>query len=76
MCAVESDAALSTNLLRLYEFVSHQLVNFTTESLDSATLVLSTVGDGFRSIRDEAVNLEKTGQIPTAVDAAVLAVDV
>src|SRR5262245_44616050 len=49
---VEVDREMGENLLRLYEFVTHQLATPTVASIDSALQVLSTLRDAFRSIRD------------------------
>jgi flagellar secretion chaperone FliS len=72
---VRTEAAdeLGTNVLRLYEFVTNQLTHINIEAINSATSILSTLRDGFRGIREEAVNLEKTGQISSTPDATVLA---
>jgi len=53
-------------ILRLLEFVVAQLAAPADAGLASAIKVLSSLRDGFRGIRNEALELERTGQIPPA----------
>ena len=63
----------SINLMRLYEFCTHHLSQQDIPKLESVRRVLDTLREGFRAIRDEAVNLERTGAIPPADSIRLLA---
>ena len=52
------------NFLRLYEFVSYQMVQGKIENVDAADKVLRTLLKGFETVRPEAVALELQGKIP------------
>jgi flagellar biosynthetic protein FliS len=54
----------SANLLRIYEFCVHALTQGKVEEVASALNCLETLREGFRAIRDEAVQLERSGEIP------------
>lgn len=56
----------SEGLLRLYEYCAHVLAHGETAEIASARDCLVTVRDGFRGIREEAVQLERSGAIPSA----------
>jgi flagellin-specific chaperone FliS len=60
--AYKDEAAV--NFLRLYEFVAHQMVLGTLESVDAAARVLGTLLKGFEKVREQAVSLELQGKIP------------
>ncbi len=49
---------LAATFLRLYEYVSRQMVQPTAEGLASAAQVLRTLQEGFLQVRDQAVSLE------------------
>jgi flagellar biosynthetic protein FliS len=69
---VNPDAGeVSVNLLRLYEFVSYSITTRRPGQLDAAVRVLCSLKQGFDTIRDEAVELERKGAIP-AVDVSHL----
>jgi flagellar biosynthetic protein FliS len=55
---------LATTFLRLYEYVSRQLVLAHTEGIASAAQVLRTLYEGFLKVRDEASSLELQHKIP------------
>jgi flagellin-specific chaperone FliS len=55
---------VALNFLRLYEFVSYQLVQGTPESIDAATGVLRTLMERFMAVREQAIALELQGKIP------------
>jgi len=63
---VRTDIApdLAVSILRLLEFVAYQLVQNNLDALSSALQVLNNLREGFDKIRPEAVQLERTGQIP------------
>lgn len=69
------DPTMGTNMLRLYEFVTHELAAGGIDNLRNVLRVLTTLRDGFRAVRDEAVTLEKTGRIPAVDDLVMLAVE-
>jgi flagellin-specific chaperone FliS len=56
--------AVAINFLRLYEFVAHQMVVGTLESVEAATRVLKTLLKGFETVHEQAVSLESQGKIP------------
>jgi flagellin-specific chaperone FliS len=58
--------ALATEFLRLYEFVNYSLTVADLKHLDAALKVLRTLRQGLEAIRPEAVELERSGQIPPA----------
>ena len=57
---------MATNMLRLYEFVVRQLATPDIQKIIDARMVLNNLRAGFDAIRDEAIQLERTGQIPPA----------
>jgi flagellin-specific chaperone FliS len=50
--------------LRLYEFVNHCLGTTDVKKLEAAANVLRTLREGSQSIRAEAVELERSEQVP------------
>lgn len=56
---------VSVNLIRLYEFASHCIATQDPARLDDAARVLGNLKEGFDAIRDEAVELERKGEIPS-----------
>jgi flagellin-specific chaperone FliS len=59
-----AEGDIAVNFLRLYEFMSHCLVQGTAEHLDAAIDVLVTLRDGFQEARAEALDLERGGHLP------------
>lgn len=55
-----------TNLLRLYEYATHELRQPRLDGVRRARGVISTVRAGFEAIRDEAAELERTGRLQSA----------
>ena len=55
---------LATNFLRLYEFVSHCLADGSPARIGDALEVLRSLREGFETIRPQAADLERSGQIP------------
>ena len=53
-----------TNLVGLYQFVANALASGTLEQVRGSLEVLRTLREGFRGIRDEAIELERAGVIP------------
>jgi flagellar secretion chaperone FliS len=64
----------AVNFLRLYEFVAHQMMLGTVESIDAAVKVLTPLREGFEAVRDQAVSLEMQGAIPPLDQARLVSV--
>jgi flagellar protein FliS len=62
----EGNDAVGPNLLRLYEFVSHQLREPARDRIAAARRVLVMLREGFQAVRTEAVELERNGLVPAA----------
>lgn len=54
----------ATNFLRLYEFIAHQMTLETIEAVDASLKVLRPLLEGFESVREQALSMERQGQIP------------
>ena len=52
------------NLVGLYQFAANALASGTLEEVCGSLEVLRTLREGFQGIRDEAVELERSGAIP------------
>jgi flagellar secretion chaperone FliS len=63
---VEVNPESNTNLLRLYEFVSHELAKATVPAIRGAQKLLRTLREGFEAVRAEANELERSGQLAKA----------
>jgi flagellar protein FliS len=63
---VEVNPEVNTNILRLYEFVSHELAKATVPAMRGAQKVLRTLREGFEAVRAEANELERSGQLAKA----------
>jgi flagellar biosynthetic protein FliS len=63
---LDVDEQMGTNMLRLYEFVVHQLKTPRLENVRNAAKILTTLREGFEGIRDEANRLERGGQLVAA----------
>jgi flagellin-specific chaperone FliS len=55
---------VTTDMLRLYEYVLHALGQGGSENIRGALGVLHTLREGFQGIRAEAVALERGGALP------------
>lgn len=55
---------LSSQLERLFEYVTTCVTAGSAVNVADTITVLSTLREGYEAIRDEAVELEKTGDIP------------
>lgn len=55
---------LSLNLLRLFEFVNHNLTQLQPESLAAAMRILRILRAGFDAIREQALQMERDGTLP------------
>jgi flagellar secretion chaperone FliS len=63
---VDVNEEMGTNMLRLYEFVIYQLSQGQVKNLEDAIKILRTLREGFETIRGEAVQMERTGQLAAA----------
>lgn len=63
---LDVDEQMGTNMLRLYEFVVHELKTPRLENVRNARKILTTLREGFEGIRDEANRLERGGQLVAA----------
>ena len=61
---VEED--MGTNMLRLYEFVVHELKTPRMQNVRNAMKILAILREGFDNIRDEANLMERRGQFVAA----------
>lgn len=59
---IEVDPEMGSNYLRLYEFVTHLLTQPEIRRLRDALKVMETLREGFESIRDEAIAMERRGE--------------
>lgn len=55
---------LGTTFSRLYEYVLYSLTSATAESIGSALATLRSLQEAFQQVREQAVELERTGVIP------------
>ena len=60
---IDIDEAMGLNMLRLYEYAVHEIKTPRLQNVRNAIKVLSIVREGFEGIRDEAIQLEKSGQL-------------
>jgi flagellin-specific chaperone FliS len=60
-----SQGEIPANCLRLYEFAVNCIEERSIAKLEGALKVLQTLNEAFEGIRDEAVRLERTGEIPS-----------
>lgn len=65
---------LTTNMLRLHEFVLHSLSSGTVTGINDALRVLRPLAEAFQGIREEAIILERLGEIPVLANGASLEV--
>jgi flagellar secretion chaperone FliS len=63
---IEVNPESNTNLLRLYEFVSHEIAKATVPAIRGAQKLLRTLREGFEAVRAEANELERSGQLAKA----------
>ena len=61
---VDDRSEESANFVGLYQFTANALASGTLEEVRGSLEVLRTLREGFRGIRDEAVDLERNGAIP------------
>lgn len=63
---VEVDEEMGKNMLRLYEYVVHELGTPRLANVKNAIKILGILREGFDGIRDEANKLEKSGELVAA----------
>jgi flagellin-specific chaperone FliS len=63
---LEGNEQAGTNILQLYEFVTHQLRQPELTAIANARRILQTLREGFAGIQAEANELERTGRLPPA----------
>ena len=63
---VEVNPEMNTNILRLYEFAVDALRQPTVAAIGNVRTVLRTLREGFETIRAEANELERAGQLGSA----------
>lgn len=61
----ESSGEVRDRFLALYEFVGHSLSRGTEQGIDAAIAVIVPLYEGFLEARQEAINLERGGEIPS-----------
>lgn len=57
------DEEMAFNMLRLYEYAVHEIKTPRLSNVRNAIKVLEILREGFEGIKDEAIQLEKTGQL-------------
>jgi flagellin-specific chaperone FliS len=62
----------SANLMRLYEFFATSLAGTELGVLESVRRSFHTLREGFQEIRDEAIQLERSGAIPSLDGVRIL----
>jgi flagellar protein FliS len=65
---------VTTTMLQLYEYAQHALAQGSIEDVQGALNVLRILREGFQKIRDEAVDLERRGLIPSIQSTSTLQV--
>lgn len=60
------DEQMGVNMLRLYEYVANELRTPRLANVQNAKKVLTTLREGFEAVRDEANQLERSGQLVAA----------
>ncbi len=65
---------VTDTFLRLYEFVGHCLAEGTDQAVGDALDVLKILQQGFEAVRDQTLDLERGGQIPSLDHASMVRV--
>ena len=65
-------AELTEKVNQLYEYVQHCVVQGEEQGLNSALRVLQELIEGFEGVRQEAIRLEQTGDIPALNSVPIL----
>lgn len=61
---VQSGDKGAVDLLKLYEYVTHQLSRTSVEGVREARKILATLREGFEGAQEQARQLERTGALP------------
>jgi flagellar secretion chaperone FliS len=59
----EFNEEMGTNILRLYEFVVNELRSVRRQNVSNAKKILIILREGFETIREDANNLERSGEL-------------
>src|SRR5260370_31028014 len=70
---VPDSGEVADNCLRLYEFALKRLDSGTLAAVDDVLRVLRPLHEGFQGIRDDAVQLERAGEIPVVSNIPIQA---
>lgn len=57
------DEEMAFNMLRLYEYAVHEIKTPRLQNVRNAIKVLGILREGFEAIKEEAIQLEKSGQL-------------
>lgn len=60
---IDVDHEMGSNMLRLYEYAVHEMKTPRMVNVQNAIRILETLREGFEGIKDEAIRLEKSGQL-------------
>jgi flagellar biosynthetic protein FliS len=63
---VDVDEQMGQNMLRLYEYVVHELKTPRPQNVENAKKILLILREGFETIREEANQLERSGELVAA----------
>jgi flagellin-specific chaperone FliS len=63
---VEVDEEMGKNMLRLYEYVVHELGSPRLQNVKNAVKILTVLREGFEGVREEANKLERSGELVAA----------
>ena len=69
---VDPNAPIASKLLPLYNYIVHAISLVDVEKTADSIRLLSTVREGFRAIRAEAIELERNGVIPRVSNSALV----
>jgi flagellar secretion chaperone FliS len=69
---VDPNAPIASKLLPLYKYIVHAIGLVDVEKTADSIRLLSTVREGFRAIRAEAIDLERNGVIPPVSNSALV----
>lgn len=60
---IDVEPEMGTNMLRLYEYCTHELSHAEQASISHARQILVTLREGFEGIREEATAMERSGRL-------------
>ena len=73
---IPDSGELASNCLRTYEFALFSLEKATLSGIEDALRSLKPLWEGFQKIREEAIQLERNGEIPVIENSNTLEVTV